>query len=251
LSATQWSNFTTIDLVGATNTLSVVANGDISAAGTPTLANITTGNLRGTVGNDAVTLTGAQLDAIIVGGGTIDLGIGALDTINLTSTSAALNTLGAANNNGFAGVEFISAATAAAGVIITVGAQAESFNITGSNSADSLVGGTAADTIIGLAGNDTLVGGAGADSLVGGIGNDTIVGGVGADALSGGGNGDTFNFAAGDSALTISWIQRCFGYFRRGHCREYGRDERHKFDIAIAYEHGRRIAQNRKWICYF
>jgi VCBS repeat-containing protein len=185
MSATQWSNFTTIDLVGATNTLNVVASGDIATSPSPALANISTGNLRGTAGNDTVTLSGARLDAIIIGGGNIDLGAGAADTINLTSTSADLNTLGA-NNNSIAGVEVISAATAAAGVTITLAAQAEAFTITGG------------------AGDDSIAGGTGADNISGGSGSDTITGGAGADTLSGGGNADVFNFAAGNSALTIA-----------------------------------------------
>ena len=49
-----------------------------------------------------MTLSGAQLDAIIVGSGTINLGSGTGDTINLTSTSTELNTLGS-NNASIAG----------------------------------------------------------------------------------------------------------------------------------------------------
>ena len=75
--------------------LNVVASGDISALGTPAVSNITIGNLTGTGGTDSVTLTGAQLDAIIQGAGVgISLGAGSGDTINLTSTSIDLNTLG-------------------------------------------------------------------------------------------------------------------------------------------------------------
>ena len=67
-----------------------------------------------------MTLTGAQLDAILVGSGTINLGSGTGDTINLTSTSADLNTF---DNASIQGVEAISAATAAAGVTITLAAR--------------------------------------------------------------------------------------------------------------------------------
>ena len=95
LNATQLAGFTTFDLAGGTNTLNTVASGDISASTLPTISNIATGNLVGSTGTDTVTLTGAQLDAILIGPGTIDLGAGTGDTITLTTTSADLNTLGA------------------------------------------------------------------------------------------------------------------------------------------------------------
>ncbi len=102
-----------------------------------------------------MTLSGAQLDAILIGTGTINLGSGTGDTINLTSTSADLNTLGA-NNNSIQGVEAISAAGAAAGVTITLSGQTEAFTITGSNQADTITGGTGADTINAGSGDDTI-----------------------------------------------------------------------------------------------
>ena len=199
----QWVGFTSIDLAGGANVLNVVASSDISAAAIPALANVTTGNLRGTAGNNTTTMSGAELDAIIVGGGTIDLGLGAADTINLTSTSADLNALGA-NNNSIANVEVISAATAAAGVTISLSGQVEAFTLTGGVGDDNLTGGTGGDNINGGGGNDNLTGNSGADTISGGIGNDTITGGTGADTLTGGADGDVFSFAAGDSALAIS-----------------------------------------------
>ena len=146
MTASQWAGFSTINLGTGTDVLNVVASGDISALATPTLSNVETGNLTGTSGTDTVTLTGAQLDAIIIGAGTINLGTGTGDTINLTSTSADLNTLGATNDS-IQGVEAISAASAAAGVTITLSGQTEAFTITGSAQADTITGGTAADTI--------------------------------------------------------------------------------------------------------
>src|SRR5207342_794980 len=134
--------------------LNVVASGDISAQPTPTVSNVTTGNLTGTSGNDTMTLTGAQLDAIIIGAGTINLGAGT-DTINLTSTSADLNTLGATDAS-IQGVEAIAALTAAAGVTITLSGQTEAFTITGSAQADTITGGTAADTIVAGSGDDII-----------------------------------------------------------------------------------------------
>ena len=183
MSAALWSGFSTINLGAGTDVLNVVAGGDISALGTPAVGTVETGNLTGTAGTDTVTLSGAQLDAIVIGAGTINLGAGAGDTINLTSTSADLNTLGATNAS-IAGVEAISAASAATGVTITLTGQTEAFAITGSAQADIITGGTAADTIVGGAGADTLNGGAGNDavtydgldvSIAGGSNTDTLV----------------------------------------------------------------------------
>ena len=93
--------------------LNVKANGNISTLGIPTVAaSVETGNLTGTTGTDSMTLTGAQLDAIIIGAGTINLeeATGDNDTINLTTTSSKLNTLGADTaTDRIQGVEAISA----------------------------------------------------------------------------------------------------------------------------------------------
>ena len=98
ISATQWAGFSTIDLGSGTDILNVVASGDISLLATPVVSNVELGNLTGTVSGDSMTLTGVQLDAIIIGGGVIDLGAGA-DAINITSTSADLNALGATDTS--------------------------------------------------------------------------------------------------------------------------------------------------------
>ena len=155
LSALQLAGFGTINLVSGTDTLNVVASGDISPLAHATMSNVETGNLTGTTGTDTMTLTGAQLDAILIGSGTINLGSGTGDTINLTSTSSDLNTLGATNAS-IQGVEAISAATAAAGVTITLSGQTEAFAITGSAQADTITGGEGADTIAAGGGNDTI-----------------------------------------------------------------------------------------------
>ena len=168
MSANQWAGFSTINLGSGTNVLNVVASGDISALPTPTVSNVTTGNLTGTSGNE--TLTGAQLDAIIIGAGTINLGAGT-DTINLTSTSADLNALGATNAS-IQGVEVISAATAGSGVTITLSGQTEGFTTTGSANNDTITGGRGADTITGGAGVDRFVFSSGSSpGTVGGSGD--------------------------------------------------------------------------------
>lgn len=174
LSAAAWAAAGTINLGGGSNVVNVQANSDISADGTPTISNVTTGNLIGTSSDDTITLTGTQMDAILIGSGTIDLGAGTGDTINLKSTSDDLNTLGTTDAS-IAGVEAISAAGAGAGVTINLSGQSEAFTVTGSDNADTLTGGTAADTISGGDGNDTITGGAGADNLNGGVGADVFV----------------------------------------------------------------------------
>lgn len=52
----------------------------------------------------------------------------------------------------------------------------ESYDITGTSKADTLVGGNGSDTLRGGAGNDILTGNRGNDTLVGGAGNDILIG---------------------------------------------------------------------------
>ena len=185
LSATQWAGLSSIDMNDGTDVLNVVASGDISADTTnPTLEEVETSNLVSTSGNDTIKLTGAQLDAILVGSSaTINLGGGTGDTINLTSTSSRLNTLGVTDVS-IQGVEAISAASAGSGVTITLSGQTEAFAITGSDQVDMITGGNGDDTILGGAGQDWLWGGAGNDTVTydssdnwidGGAGNDTLL----------------------------------------------------------------------------
>ncbi|WP_170303904.1 calcium-binding protein, partial [Reyranella soli] len=154
------------DLVSGTDTLNVVASGNISSLALATMSNIDTGNLTGTSGSDSITLSGAQLDAILIGSGTINLGSGSSDTINLTSTSSDLNILGSNSNTSIQGVEAISAATAAAGVTINLSGQTEGFSITGSANTDTIVAGAGNDSIAAGGGNDILTGGSGSDQFV-------------------------------------------------------------------------------------
>ena len=154
MTAQQWAAFSTINLAGGGDALTVNVSGsvDISAAAIASISSTETGNLSGSGGADTITLTGAQLDAILIGSGTINLG-GGSDTIVLTSTSNDLNGL---SDGSLSNVEAISAAGAAAGVKINLANQSEAFTLTGSGFADRLAGGTA---------NDTLTGGGGADQF--------------------------------------------------------------------------------------
>jgi Ca2+-binding RTX toxin-like protein len=203
MTASQWAGFSTINLASGlltTDVLNVLASGNISALAIPAISNVETGNLTGTSGTDTVTLSGTQLDAIIIGSGTINLGTGTGDTINLTSTSTDLNSLGATNAS-IQGVEAISAFGAAAGVTITLSAQSEAFAVTGSNQADNLTGGSGADTI---------VGGAGADTISGGAGNDTITYDGLDVSIAGGTNTDTL-VATGAATINLSSADQSSG----------------------------------------
>ncbi|CAH1649394.1 hypothetical protein BOSEA31B_10351 [Hyphomicrobiales bacterium] len=178
LSAQQWSSLGTVDLAGgSSDVLNVKVSGvaDISAAGTPTVSNVETGNLIGSSGADTLTLTGGQLDAILQGGGTIDLD-GGTDTIALKSTSADLNALA---DNRLSDVEAVSAASATSGVTINLGNQAEMITITGSAYGDAITASTGSGSVVNA--------GAGADTVT-----------INAGSLSG--RNWTVNLGAGDGA---------------------------------------------------
>jgi len=156
MSAAQWASFGTIDLAGGADALNIAVSGavNISAAGAPTVSNVETSNLTGSGGADTLTLTGAQLDAIIQAAGTIDLGANNSDTIALTSTSADLNGLA---DGRLVNVEAVSASGAAAGVTINLGAQTETMTITGSASGDALTASTGNNSVVNAgSGGDTV-----------------------------------------------------------------------------------------------
>ena len=166
LSPTQFASFSTIDM-GNGNAdqlvVPVAGNWDISMLPTPTINNVEFGYFLGSQGDDSITLTGAQFDAILIGNENFTLGPGT-DTLNLTSTSSDLNTLGETDGL-ISGVEVISAATAAAGVTLNLSGQSEAFTITGSAYADTISAGSGDDTINGFAGADTVGGGGGVDTI--------------------------------------------------------------------------------------
>jgi len=57
------------------------------------------------------------------------------------------------------------------------------YDLTGTSSANLLIGGGLADRLAGGAGNDILAGGDGTDVLIGGQGNDFLIGGAGSDTF--------------------------------------------------------------------
>jgi VCBS repeat-containing protein len=175
MTAQQFLGFTGgIDLGNGTDALNVVVSGtvNLSASTLPTLTGVEAVNFIGSAGAEAITVTGAQLNALISSGLTIDLGNGA-DTLVLTSTSTALNNLG---NLSLQNVETISAVGAASAVTIDLHNQLEGFKIIGSSNGDIIIGGAGNNTLNGGAGNDTLTGGAGVDQfrLDTSTGTDTI-----------------------------------------------------------------------------
>jgi Ca2+-binding RTX toxin-like protein len=172
LTATQFAGFTAIDL-GTSGVLTINVNGavDFSTTGIPTLSNITAISIAGDTAADTITLTGAQLDALLSAtNNSIDLQ-GGTNTIALTSTSIKLNS---AMDEQIANVQNVSAAGATGAVTINLSSQTEGFNITGSGYADTITGSTGVDNIIGGAGNDTIKGFTTGDTVVGGADTDTI-----------------------------------------------------------------------------
>ena len=92
--------------------------------------------------------------------------------------------------------------------------------ITGTASADIVIGGAVNQTLNGDSGNDVLVafhsganslnGGDGADLLLGGLGNDTLAGGAGNDVLAGGAGADVVTWGA--ETLTSANADLVIGY---------------------------------------
>ncbi|KGB52625.1 Cadherin domain protein [Sphingopyxis sp. LC81] len=156
MSAAQWASFGAIDLAVGADVLNVTFSGavNISAAGAPVVSSVETSNLTGSSGADTLTLTGAQLDAIVQAAGTIDLAGGSTDIIALTSTSADLNGLA---DGRLVNVETVSASGAATGVTINLGAQTETMTITGSASGDALTASTGNNSVVNAGGGADTV----------------------------------------------------------------------------------------------
>ncbi len=201
LTAAQWASLSKIDLGGQAGdkvNIEVSGNVDFSSFTFPTVTGVGAQNLVGSSSNDTITLTGAQLDAILLGGGTIDLG-GGSNTIKLTSPSAVLNGL---TGGRLANVDTITAASASAGVTIDLAKQSEAFAIVGSNFGDNITGGSNGDVITGGLGDDILTGNSGSDTFKYQIGDgaDTVVGG------GNGGGGDTLAIAGGNADDVLSVV---------------------------------------------
>ena len=178
--------FTTVDLAGGGNDIiRTQINGtyDAVANGVPTVLNTENGFLTGSTGDDDLTISGAQLDSLVFGAGTIDFDNGN-DVLNLTSHSASLVTLGAIDSS-IQGLEEIDSSASVMFVILDLSGQTEDFILTGSDSAmgDWIFAGAGDDFIFAGDGDDVLNGGDGNDTLRGEFGNDTINGDAGNDGL--------------------------------------------------------------------
>ncbi|MBI5900163.1 MAG: hypothetical protein HZB40_13150 [Rhodocyclales bacterium] len=82
-------------------------------------------------------------------------------TVNLSTNSGSITTIGNANNSTF--------------TVLNI------ENVNGSDAIDNITGNALANRLTGEFGNDTLNGGAGNDTLIGGQGNDSMTGGEGLD----------------------------------------------------------------------
>lgn len=150
-------------------TLTITSSGNVSTS-------TTAQNLIDDLTGDATTIT--------VGGDTsIDIDL----NIDAPSSGSRTVTVDASSNTAFV--------TNAAAANTSV-----SYNITGTDGADTLVLNATAGTLAGGAGNDILTSGAGNDTVTGGAGNDHIDVSTGTDTLSGGAGNDTYDLASQGTA---------------------------------------------------
>lgn len=150
-------------------TLTITSSGNVTTS-------TTVQNLIDDLTGDATTIT--------VGGDTsIDIDL----NIDAPSSGSRTVTVDASSNSSFV--------TNAAAANTSV-----SYNITGTDGADTLVLNATAGTLDGGAGNDILTSGAGNDTVTGGAGNDHIDVATGTDTLSGGDGNDTYDLASQGTA---------------------------------------------------
>ena len=95
-----------------------------------------------------------------------------------------------------------TAALTVSGVAAGSGDTATALNITGGDGNDDLKGGDGDDTLTGGVGVDTLTGGAGADTLTGGDGGDDLKGGAGNDTINGDAGDDTIDGEEGVDTIS-------------------------------------------------
>jgi hypothetical protein len=118
--------------------------------------------LTGGVGSDFISGGGGDDNFMgFAGADTIDGGAG-FDLLALSVTSSSLNS---ATDIQIRNVEAITAASATAGVNINLSNQTEGFQITGSDTPDTIKGGSGDDTIFSFNGTDFIDGGRGFDTL--------------------------------------------------------------------------------------
>ncbi|WP_439817203.1 beta strand repeat-containing protein [Zavarzinia sp. CC-PAN008] len=159
-------------------------------------------NLNATGNSFANTLTGTAGNNVLDGAAGADLMIGGSgnDTYIVDNAGDRITEFA---NGGLDQLRTTASTTLGSGAEIEVITLLGSgnLNVTGSNTANTIVGNGGANVLLGLAGadlilgnggNDTLDGGAAADTLFGHAGNDTLIGGTGVDTLNGGGGDDIY-----------------------------------------------------------
>ena len=104
--------------------------------------------------------------------------------------------------NGAGGVDRLSLAALAPGIMLNLANGSSSFGATVLNM-ESIIATAGDDTILGSAAANWLEGGAGADSLAGAAGNDTLVGGAGDDTLDGGATRDWLYGGVGNDTFYV------------------------------------------------
>ncbi|HEY9694873.1 MAG TPA: calcium-binding protein [Oculatellaceae cyanobacterium] len=162
----------------------------ITGAGSVTYSNIEAFNLTGTNFNDTITgtanndtfngLAGDDIIAIGLGHDTVDGGTGT-DVLVIDYSANTYSGISTNFDNSDRSSGNINAYYTGSGFNQVNFSNIERYNITGTESADSIYGAALNDTLIGGAGNDTLDAGAGNDTLNGGAGDNTLIGGDGDD----------------------------------------------------------------------
>nr|WP_281409329.1 calcium-binding protein [Microvirga terricola] len=145
-------------------------------------------------GNAAITLTGSNTANIFVGNSAANtfIGLGGDDTYYVGVGDQVVEGSGQGYDRVYANFSYALDATADIEELIAYGVNA--ISLTGSNTANRIIGTRGNDVLKGQGGNDALLGNAGRDALYGGIGNDKLYGGLDSDVLKGDAGKDIFVF---------------------------------------------------------
>jgi len=195
--------------VGSINTINLIVDDGLAATNTITLGDITAANVEiiniRAVENVTISAMAASTtltNMAITGAGDVSLTYGATAAV-LNSAIDASALTGTFTYNGSALTAF--------GQLVT-GSSTRVNTVTGSVSADRLVGGGVNDTLVSLAGNDQIVGGAGNDNIRGNRGTDTMTGGDGNDIFTiRTGDSYAYGTAGTASALTVTPVASTAG----------------------------------------
>ncbi|HZO47511.1 MAG TPA: hypothetical protein VFB68_16560 [Xanthobacteraceae bacterium] len=192
--------------VSGVNTQHWTVTGD-SAVGTDTLISVE--SVRGTALVDtfnATNFNGASTDASFNAGANFNEfeGLAGNDVI----TGNGNTRISYVNASGFVTVDLVAGTAIGNGSVGTDTITGGVNRVRGSNGNDTIFGDGNGNILDGQVGNDTINGRGGNDTLNGGDGNDTLTGGADSDLLTGGLNADTFVYANGYGADTITDFNR-------------------------------------------